>query len=384
MARKFLYLVAAIVALVIVCALVIRAWWWELSEYTLVPDTEFTEPAPLAADAYANPAMWIARPGKQGDNPALWQPPYAEGSAPAEQEGGDEAPAYAVFFIHPTSYIPVRFLNDMRWNAGLDNNEANRQAVLFVKGMATPFNQASEIWIPRYRQAVFGSFLTGDPKAIRALDAAYADVEQAFFHFLDHADPSLPIVLAGHSQGGLHLQRLLARRIAGTPIQQRVAAAYSVGWPVSVEHDLPALGLPACTDANQPACLMSWLTFGEPAEPGLMLGHYGREKGFDGMDRAESPILCTNPLTGTKNGEAGPDANPGSLVPDLDLDSGELVAHTVGARCDANGLLLVSAPVELGRYVLPGNNYHVYDVPMFWRALQLDVERRVRAWLAAR
>lgn len=390
MARKFLYIVAAVVVLVIVCGFVLRAWWWELSEYTLVPDTEFSEPAPMAADAYADPAMWIARPGMEGENPARWQPAFAEGSTPAEPEQatGDDAtapaPAYAVFFVHPTSYIPVRFLNDMHWNARLDDAEANAQALMFVKGMASPFNHAAEIWIPRYRQAVFGSFLTADPQAARAIDAAYADVEQAFFHFLDHADPNLPIVLAGHSQGALHIQRLLARRIAGTPIQQRIAGAYSLGWPVSLEHDLPSLGLPACTDANQPACLMSWLTFGEPAEPGQMLGHYAREKGFDGKDRSGSPILCTNPITGTKDGQAPAADNPGSLVPDTDLDSGELVAGSIGARCDERGLLLIGAPIELERYVLPGNNYHVYDVPMFWRSLQLDAERRVAAWQTAR
>jgi len=383
MARKFLYIVAALIVLVIAAAIALRTWWWELSEYTLVPDSEFAEPAPLAADAYADPAMWFARPGKVGENPASWQPPFVEGAAPEPAQEG-ETPAYAVFFIHPTSYIPVKYLDDMRWNARLDDADANAQALLFIKGMATPFNRATESWIPRYRQAVFGSFLTADPKADRALDAAYVDVEQAFFHFLDHADPNLPIVLAGHSQGSLHLQLLLARRIAGTPLQRRIAAAYSIGWPVSVEHDLPSLGLPACQAADQPGCVMSWLSFAEPADSAQMLGHYSRKRGFDGKNRTGSPILCTNPLTGARDGEAPAEANPGSLVPELDLDSGELVPGAVGARCDAQGLLLVGAPLELGTYVLPGNNYHVYDVPMFWRSLQLDAARRVGAWQSAR
>lgn len=383
MARKFLYAVAAIVVLVIVAAMAINAWWDELSEYTLVPDSEFTAPAPLAADAYDDPGMWFARPGMEGENPAAWQPSFAVGAGPAPAQQG-EAPAYALFFIHPTSYIPIRYLDEMEWNARLDDAEANRQALLFIKAMATPFNRASEIWIPRYRQAVFGSFLTSDAKGDRALDAAYADVEQAFFHFLDHADPDLPIVLAGHSQGSLHLLRLLARRIAGTPLQRRIAAAYAVGWPVSLEHDLPSLGLPPCQAAEQAGCLMSWLSFAEPAEPAQMLGRYTWKPGFDGKDRTGSPILCTNPLTGTRDGAAGAEANLGTLVPDPDLDSGDLLPGMVPARCDAQGLLLVGAPLELGPYVLPGNNYHVYDVPMFWMNLQLDVARRVKAWRAAR
>jgi len=42
-------------------------------------------------------------------------------------------------------------------------------------------------------------------------------------------------------------------------------------------------------------------------------------------------------------------------------------------------LLLIGDPPDLGPYVLPGNNYHVYDIPLFWRNVQADVLRRVAA-----
>ncbi|MEA3057316.1 MAG: hypothetical protein QOF34_131, partial [Sphingomonadales bacterium] len=34
----------------------------------------------------------------------------------------------------------------------------------------------------------------------------------------------------------------------------------------------------------------------------------------------------------------------------------------------------------LGPYVLPGNNYHVYDYALFWGAIRRDAERRLAAW----
>jgi len=68
----------------------------------------------------------------------------------------------------------------------------------------------------------------------------------------------------------------------------------------------------------------------------------------------------------------------------VDLGGGELVAGAVPARCSEQGLLLIGDPPELGPGVLPGNNYHVYDIPLFWRNLQRDVERRMRAWAAGR
>ena len=50
--------------------------------------------------------------------------------------------------------------------------------------MASPFNAASEIWAPRYRQATMGAFLTDQPEGQQAIDAAYTDVRKAFRFFL--------------------------------------------------------------------------------------------------------------------------------------------------------------------------------------------------------
>ena len=38
------------------------------------------------------------------------------------------------------------------------------------------------------------------------------------------------------------------------------------------------------------------------------------------------------------------------------------------------------APPAIGPYVMPGNNYHVYDIPLFWANLRADMARRVAAW----
>ena len=43
---------------------------------------------------------------------------------------------------------------------------------------------------------------------------------------------------------------------------------------------------------------------------------------------------------------------------------------------------LLGGEPQLGPYVLPGNNYHVYDYPLFWANLRADAERRVAAFLA--
>lgn len=358
----------------------LRLYGEELTQAALVPDAPFVAQDALATNAYQSPDMWFSRPGMGALNdPARWQPVMSDITPGAPVPAADDAetapPPFAVFFIHPTS-----FLDGSQWNAPLDDSDSQDRARLLVRGMASAFNQASEIWVPRYRQATFGAFLTDLPEGQRAIDAAYADIEQAFDFFLSSVPADRPIVLAGHSQGALHLMRLLEKRVAGTELADRIVMAYPIGWPVSVEHDLPSLGLPACVTASQSGCVVSWASFAEPADPGMFFSRYKATRGLDGQIRGDSPMLCVNPLTGTLGGSAGVELNLGTLVPNEDLSGGELVARAVPASCDESGILLIGDPPEMGRFVFPGNNYHVYDIPLFWSNLQADVTRRVRSW----
>ena len=378
MARKFLYFIAICIVLVIVALAALRIWSKELTELAFVPTTEFVEQPALEENAYQDPTMWFSRPGIGLDDPARWQPATrGEGRTLPSPAEGEATPEFATFFIHPTSY-----LERAQWNAALDDTASQDLARLYIKGMASPFNRASEIWAPKYRQATIGAFLTDSEDATKAIDAAYDDVRQSFAFFLASLDEDTPVVLAGHSQGSLHLMHLLREEIAGKPIAGRVAAVYVVGWPISIEHDLPALGFPACANEGQSGCIMSWSSYAEPADPSAVIETYANSTGFDGELRGDSVILCTNPLTGGVGGQAPASSNLGTLVPDGDLANGELVPAAIPAQCDERGLLLIGDPPEMGNAVLPGNNYHVYDIPLFWANIQRGVVERVRAWQA--
>jgi hypothetical protein len=76
------------------------------------------------------------------------------------------------------------------------------------------------------------------------------------------------------------------------------------------------------------------MSFGDPANPELVLNSYEKSAGFLGKDRKREDVLCVNPLTGTENGAAPPSANFGTLVPTADLTSASLVPGKVGARCE--------------------------------------------------
>jgi hypothetical protein len=52
----------------------------------------------------------------------------------------------------------------------------------------------------------------------------------------------------------------------------------------------------------------------------------------------------------------------------------------VPARCADRGILLIGDAPDLGPYVLPGNNYHVYDYSLFWANVRADANRRLAAF----
>lgn len=365
MARKFLYLFAILIVMVVTALFVMRIWQNELTRFAFVPRVAYGRLEPLPSNSYSGDRMWFARPGLK-DDPAQWAPAgVAKGQGQA-----------VVFFIHPTSYLARE-----SWNGPLDDMDTNRRATYFVQGMASAFNGQAQVWAPRYRQAAFGAFLTDKAESELALQSAYLDVRQAFDTFIASVPKDAPIVLAGHSQGALHLMHLLKERVASTPLAARIVAAYPIGWPISPRDDLPAMGFPACSNPNATGCIMTWSSFAEPADPELLIEAYRARPALDGRTKDTSPVLCTNPLTGTVGGSAPASANLGTLKPSKDLLSGELIPKAVPARCDAKtGLLMIGDAPDLGPFVLPGNNYHVYDIPLFWANLRADVERRAAAW----
>jgi len=373
LARKFLYFVAAMVILVIAGAFVFRVYGDELMEVAFVPDTQFTAQDVLETNVYADRSMWLARPGLIKGNPALWLPDDLAESDEALPDGKKAA----VFFIHPTS-----FLKKDQWNAPLDDKESQARARIFLRGQASAFNAMGDVWAPRYRQATLGAFLTDKPEGEQALDAAYQDVLAAFDYFVSEIPGDQSIILAGHSQGSLHLTNLLKDRVAGTPLANRIVAAYVVGWPVSVDTDVPEMGLDICEAPDQTRCILSWESYAEPADYGRIIDVYDRTIGFNGEPRKGSKLLCTNPINGDVGSVAAASANLGTLVPNEDLSDASLVAGGVPARCDDRGFLLIGDPPEMGPYALPGNNYHVYDYSLFWANIRADVQRRMTAFLA--
>jgi hypothetical protein len=366
-ARRFLMLIFILTLIFVGGAFALYQFGDRVLVRMATPSGHYREPPKSSQPDYSKAESWFARPGL-ADDPAHWTPQGVIHRHSAERA--------ATFFVHPTTY-----LERDRWNAPLDAvGEPARRAKVFVESQASPFDAASDIWAPKYRQAAYGAFLLNSDDARKALDLAYRDVLAAFDLFLSQQYADRPVILAGHSQGSMHLLRLLKDRKAA--LNGRLVAAYIGGWPVGVKSDLPATGLRACASPDQAGCVISWQSFKDPANPQLVTKAWIGTVGLTGADRIREDMLCTNPLTGTVNAAAVPTANQGTLVPDGALTDATLQAGRVGARCE-DGFLMIEGDIpNLGSYVLPGNNYHVYDYALFWGSIRADAGRRLAAWQA--
>ena len=370
MARKFLYLIALVIVVVVGARLALSFYPEAMTRIAMTPSVKFeTQPA-LKPNAYDDPALWFARPGQPAPSLVSWQP---EGMPPDTAKYD-----VAVFFVHPTSYF-----KKAHWNAPIDDPQAQKIGAVTVRANASVFGDAAEVWAPRYRQATLGAFLSDLPAAREALDLAYADVAQAFDAFVAAQPPGRGIVLAGHSQGSFLIKRLLTDKIAGSPLAHRVVAAYVIGWVVDSARDLPAMGISACAGPQQTGCAISFLSFTDDAEPATMRQAYERFASPPGTPSELPHYLCSNPLTGGIGGAAPASANLGGIIPDLKMEHAKIAPSLVGAACNADGTLRIGPGPDMGPFVLPGGNYHVYDYALFWLNLRRDFGLRAAAWQTA-
>jgi hypothetical protein len=99
-------------------------------------------------------------------------------------------------------------------------------------------------------------------------------------------------VLIGHSQGTVHLIRLLAEDIEGSPAAARMLSAMLIGFNVEVPEGEVVGGsfrqTPLCTRPGQTGCVISYVSFRatSPPPPGSLFGRAVRP----GMS-----VACTNP-----------------------------------------------------------------------------------------
>jgi hypothetical protein len=353
-------------------------------------------PAPPAAIDYAAPANWLCRPGRQDacGRPLATAALNPNGYGAVAQGAPAADPPIDCFYVYPTVSRDSGLNSDMA--AGPEENATAQVQFARFASVCRPF-------APLYRQgtlASIGAFLRGaDPAPVLGL--AYADVLAAWRHYLHHDNRGRPFVLIGHSQGTIHLIRLLAEEIEGRPEAARMLSALLIGYNVEVPEGRLTGGsfrtTPLCTRAGQTGCVITYVSFRAEAPPPAA-AMFGR------TPRPGHTIACTNPAalgsdrrapldsywyTASPSGgantipwsSAGPPPAPflhtRGLVSGQCVHDGQAGYFAVGVNADPADARTDRIPgdVVLGTIPAPGWGIHLVDVHI----AQGDLIRAVEA-----
>ena len=384
--RRGLRIVGALFCVLVLAVGVVAATF--SPSWLLTPSSPFDPAKVPPPPSYADPASWAALPSVTD---------HADLVVGGDSAAGPNAAA-DVFYVHPTTYF-----SKAGWNAAIDepvSRELLDEVVLAAE--ASVFNGCCRVFAPRYRQATLGTFYADPSDARQALGLAYTDVEAAFEAFLDRTGDR-PFILAGHSQGSMHLLRLLGRIDREPELRERLVVAYVPGFAVprsqygeAWQHLVP------CDGPVQVGCVAAWDLYREGATVG------GAEPLFHWRGEAlvkipvEERRQCTNPVSWRDGGSADAETHLGGVTPQhrgdppsfvsllmasapLGLRIAGLTAHPqarVRSRCEGD-VLRVPDLGSLGfpeQETEPGN-YHLHDYELFHADVRANAIARVRAFV---
>ncbi len=371
--KIFLYAVGALIALLVVAAATIYFTGNAVKVIALFGpghgwDLHLKAPAP----DYADERNWATLPSK----------PSLTAYVPAGVAGPAKDPQVDVFFIHPTGYM-----SGAEWNSPLDaNSQTEENTRWMMANQASVFNGCCAIYAPRYREASIFRYISAPPDIYKkAGDFAYDDVDRAFTYFLEHYSRGRPFIVASHSQGTEHGFNLIRRRVDGTPLANRLVAAYLIGGGITDEEIAGLRTVHACASPTDIHCVIHWATYGEGASPV--------------RTDIKGKLLCINPLTWVRDGgmaEAslhkgavpmsgrfqikfwGNDNDHGVQFPPLQAP----IRAWTTAEC-RNGFLFVKdqSGSQFSKVDVGGKNYHGLDYPLFGMDIRENAIARVHAYL---
>jgi hypothetical protein len=242
----------------------------------------------FSSPRYAEEDMWLCRSGK-GEDQCFVNSLDATDIAPDKtltvqpHFPADEPPDYDCFYIYPTVDL-----------AGPIGNHTDFSDISLeldpLLNQAARLNTHCRIFAPLYRQGTLSSFGAPEPQRSQIFDLAYADVEEAFKHYMGQYNQGRNFVIMGHSQGTMMITRLLQNVIDPEPrLRERLIVALAIGGSVVVPEGQTVGGsfqhLPLCTTAEQTGCVIAYRSYADGYAP------------FNGSNvlSPDFDTACTNP-----------------------------------------------------------------------------------------
>ena len=261
-------------------------------------------------------------------------------------------PNIDVFFVHPTLY-----LKGNTWNADINDQKLNRKiGNSSIKYQASVFLGIANIYAPHYRQMHIHCY--SDLKnGFKAYDIAYLDVKNAFMYYWKKHNKSKKFILAGHSQGTNHVERLLKELILNNDsMKNLLLISYLPGMPIKGFHER----LPACESPNQLSCFVSWRTLAE--------GYFPNDWVIN------DSIFCINPISWKKDTIL---SEKKSHLAILFKKHKLKYPESIEAYNHKGVLWIKPIKIPFARFYKM-KNYHIADYNLFWLNIRNNLKFRLQ------
>jgi hypothetical protein len=293
-----------------------------------------TAAAPPSAADYANPDLWLCRPGRQDACSASQDATVVavDGTFTVEKFHPVKNPPVDCFYVYPT------VSNEPSGNSDFKITGAEKSV---VNAQFARFAAKCRLFAPMYRQVTLTalrSLIAGKPMPVDR-DLAYNDVLAAWNYYLAHDNKGRGVVLVGHSQGSGVLTRLIKEQIDGAPVQGKMISAILMGTSLPVPKGADVGGafkhVPVCHSSSQVGCVIAFADFRANVPPPAN-SRFG--KAPDGMQ-----AVCANPAA----------LGGGSGVLDAYLSAGRISTGSDGPR-EPFDWTQPAKPVETSFVKVPG------------------------------
>lgn len=331
---------------------------------------------------YSLPKSWAAMPGAKSYATAI---PVGSGLSSLE-----ESAKVDVFYIHPTTYYENNSVN-----AAIDDPKSAANTDSMLKVQAAAFNSVGRVFAPRYRQMALFLFGGSEDALQIPLNIAYEDIRQAFRYYIENLNQGRPFIIAGHSQGSNHGQRLLIEEVVGKPPADRFVAAWIPGLalPRSMLDSAAAGGVSACSTPQQIGCVALWETFGAGFTGradwvrGQVYWSPGRQRWVSATP--DQLLFSVNPMTWDEGSEIAPASmNLGAVPYGLPGTSFQGIYPALVSTQNDQGYLTATPTPPENLFVSGAMGdpliYHVHDFNLFWMNIRENARKRIHAFLLQR
>lgn len=266
----------------------------------------------------------------------------------------------------------VHMGEDGRLNADMSDEDYRSSFTGALNMELGIYDDVAAVYAPYYRQVTFPVYSMDEGDRENNLDFAYEDVKDAFLYYAEHSDGDRPLILAGFSQGSDMVLRLMEDLFDEEKYQDRLVAAYCIGWGFTAEDVARYPQLKPAQGESDTGVIVTFNSEAEDITSSLMVG-------------ADEKTYSINPLNWrTDSVPADKSLNKGACFTDYSGAIIEEIPELTGAYIDEiRGTLKVTDinPEDYTTSLFEDGIYHLYDYQFFYRNLEENVGVRLEEYL---